>query len=226
MIRKTASFLLCSFAALLIVFIASFAAVRVLLSWDSFFEAAFLAEDAAVSTGIALEELMEVHRVTAAFVRGEDVSPDIVCERFDGPIEFYKEDEKSHLGDVRDVFSALGGSFRISCVLAACTFAGSWILLKGRISRYLKLTALLGIIYTVFGSVMFDPLFTVLHRVLFPGGNWVFYPDISLMVNLYSEGVFIRCGALIASFILIADGLLWLTAAIIEKRGKKNWKKT
>ena len=141
------------------------------------------------------------------------------------PHSILKDDEIRHLDDVRDVFSRLSRAFAAACVITAAG-AVSLFFQKENAPRYLKLISLLGIIYTFFGGLAFEPLFTALHRVLFPGGNWVFYPDISLMVNLYSEGVFIRCGAFIALTVIALEGLLWLLAGTIEKRGKRKWKKT
>ncbi|MBO4360901.1 MAG: DUF1461 domain-containing protein [Eubacteriaceae bacterium] len=226
MIGRTAAFLICCAAALMLIFAGAFAGAWLLTRMDGFFERAFAATGADEATGIALNELMEVHRATVSYIKGGQEPPVITCMRRDGPIEFYKEDELRHLSDVRDVRAALGRLFAAAVLLLAAAFGASLMLPGDTGSRCLKLTSVLTALWTVFGSFMFEPLFTALHRILFPGGNWIFYPDISLMVNLYSEGVFIRCGAFMGFTVLLVCLIPGITGIVMGKRGKKKWKKT
>lgn len=221
MIRKTVIFVACSVMALLILFLEAFGASWILLRWDGFFEYAFVKTYAEEATGIALGELNEVHSGTAGYVLGENDSPQRECMRWDGPIEFYKKDELSHLQDVKTVFASLRTAFFAVLAAVAAVFVLTAAVLGRRIALPVKLTCVLSGIYAFFAALGFDPLFTAFHRLMFPGGNWVFYPDISLMINLYSEGVFLRCGIFMALFALITDTLLWLAADITEKRGRK-----
>ena len=221
MIRKTAVFVACSVMALLILYLEAFGASWLLLGWDGFFERAFEKTSAEEATGIGPGELTDVHRATAGYVLGENDSPQRVCMRFDGPIEFYKEDELRHLEDVRNVFASLKDAFFGILAAAAAVFLVTVLASGEACFPAVKLTALLSGIYAVFASLLFDPLFTAFHRLMFPGGNWIFYPDISLMVNLYSGGVFLRCGAFIALFSLVIDALVWGAAEISEKRGRR-----
>ena len=202
--------------ALLMLFVSFRLGVSALAGMPGFFRSAFEACGSVEETGVSIEELMRVHLLTTGYIKGEEDSLHIVCERYDGPIEFYKEDEKAHLQDVRDLYRVSGKLLipAVPALLAAIVI----LLFRKDGGRDIRTSCTVCLAVTLACTLFPDTAFTVFHRILFPQGNWIFYPDISLMVKLYSDGVFLRCGIFTGAVAAAFFGALFLVSIISDRK--------
>jgi integral membrane protein (TIGR01906 family) len=109
---------------------------------------------------------------------------------FSGPDgePFYDTDERSHLGDARlllGVFLMVGGLAIVGLGAALARWpdrrAATWTVVR----RAGLATAIAVVLLGLVSLVAFDSLFTLFHRILFPGGNWSFDPSSQHLVQLY-----------------------------------------
>lgn len=126
---------------------------------------------------------------------------------------FYDAAERGHLADARlllGVTLALGGSSLL--VLAAAVVrwpqrrAATW----RAISHAGLVTAAGVIVIALISLVAFDTLFTLFHRVFFPGGNWAFDPASQRLVQLYPFGFWQIAAAALGTVLVILGLGAWL----------------
>lgn len=159
-----------------------------------------------------MPDVMYVTKEMMSFLRGDRENL-IVETTVDGePREFFTNDEISHMEDVKKLF--VGGlklrtaAVVIMIILAAAAFIMKLKLYKilPRAFQYTSITliVLTGIVIGLFASD-FDKYFVVFHEIFFSQGNWMFDPDVSLMINMLPEGFFADIAARIG---IIFVGLL------------------
>lgn len=112
---------------------------------------------------------------------------DFLIEGPDGE-PFYDADERSHLGDARlllGVLLAAGGVSILGLALALLRWSDRRAAVWTVIGRTGLTTAIVVVVLGLVSLVAFDALFTLFHRVFFPGGNWSFDPATQRLVQLY-----------------------------------------
>ena len=176
------------------------------------------------SRGISKEELDFKTRETLVFFKGKG----------ELPLDFFLPDEESHMNDVREVMGKIDAFWKASILLIiasiiaiAAIFKRSGIKKAGEVfsKTALVITTALGIIgLLMLSKINFEPLFIGFHRIFFPGGNWTFPID-STIIMMFPEAFFQRIAARIFFFsglsLLAAAMLFSLAAKIAEKRDRK-----
>lgn len=172
-----------------------------------------------------MPDVMYVTKEMMSFLRGDRENL-IVETKVNGETrEFFNEDEISHMEDVKKLF--VGGlRLRVVMIVVMVLLVAAALLAKVRIRKIwprafqytsVALTVITGIVIGLFAS-NFDKYFVVFHEIFFSQGNWLFDPDVSLMINMLPEGFFadiaarigiLFVGILVVSFIAATVIRVW-----------------
>jgi integral membrane protein (TIGR01906 family) len=164
---------------------------------------------AAEAAGFSSEETREV---TTGILSDLVLGPPAFAQTVDGEPVF-DDRERSHLEDVRSVFSAFG----IVVLLAAVVLIGARLASRGapwfRRAAGLGATVLFGavIVGGVVSLVAFDQAFETFHELFFAGGTYLFDPATDRLVQLFPiqfwEETTLALGLVI---VIVATIVAWL----------------
>lgn len=134
--------------------------------------------------------------------------------------QIFDEAERSHLADVRNVFSGVGIAWWVSGLILGAVLVGARR--RGYLRAVLRDAALFAgiavLAVAVIAATAFVPAFLLFHQVFFPQGNYLFGPDSDLL-RVYPErywyGVTLRVfgGFCLASLVLAGALTLWLRSS-------------
>ena len=173
-----------------------------------------------------MDDLLEVTDEMMAYLKGD--REDLVIETVVNgeEREFFNEKEKRHMVDVQNLF--LGAiKLREGAALLAL-LCGAYLLLKEEglvLCRMLQwgiglfiggMVALAALI-----STDFTKYFTTFHHIFFDNDDWLLNPKTDLLINIVPEGFFRDTAFMIAVLFLSICLLVWLMAAGLKKRAKK-----
>jgi len=147
---------------------------------------------------IPLSDLENVMQETLRYLRGKRENL-LISVQVNGQTEtFYREDEASHMADVRNLFlKAL--TLRTMCALTALAILFFLLILEhGRAFSILgkgfllsSAALLLGLLlFSLYAASHFDTAFTTFHLLFFSQGNWEFDPALSRMIDILPEAFF------------------------------------
>lgn len=159
-----------------------------------------VAEEMEAWTGeqISYESLDEVIRQTMRYLRGERENLIVPVEIDGREQEFYNENEKGHMADVRLLFLRSITLRALACLNCLAILAFLIILEHHRalaiLGRgFLRTGAVLLALALLLGAAAasdFTRYFTIFHEIFFRQGNWLFDPRQSRMINMLPEGFF------------------------------------
>lgn len=179
------------------------------------------------SLGMKLGDVMEVTDYMMDYLIGEEEELSIVTD-VDGQIQdFFNEQDRLHMADVRNLF--LGGlKLRNLCAAAAVLLIAGLIAAKADWKRLLPrayfwavgillvVTALLAAAF----SVDFTRCFTIFHEIFFTNDLWMFNPSEDYMIRMLPEGFFfdmaVRIGLTFVG-VLLGFGMMMAVFAKIIK---------
>ncbi len=134
---------------------------------------------------------------------------------------FYDPSERAHLRDARLLLGSclLAGGLAILVLALALVRrpdhrSATWRL----ISRTGLATAVGVVLLGSLSIFAFDSLFTLFHRVFFPGGNWSFDPTTQHLVQLYPFRFWQLAAAALGSLLLVLGLTTWLLGRVLAAR--------
>ena len=134
---------------------------------------------------------------------------------------FYGPAEAAHMQDVRIVVYGFFGLVLASAIAVAVSTRR---MSRPDAFRAVRMGAIgLVAVFVVIGVglvVAFDALFTLFHRIVFPGGGWQFDPTAQRIVQLYPTAFWVYAAGTLAA-LSIAVGLLVVVVATIRLRRRK-----
>ena len=181
-----------------------------------------------------LDNVMAVTEHMMAYLIGKEEKLSIVTDVDGEHQDFFNEQDRLHLADVRNLF--LGGlKLRNYAVILAIILMIVLMAKKADFRRlvpqgylqalfvYLILAAILGVAM----SIDFTSCFTLFHKLFFTNNLWIFDPETDYMIRMLPEGFFsdmvIRVGVIFI-VLLVVPGV---TAVVYSwKRKKKEISKT
>ncbi len=125
-------------------------------------------------------------------------------------LSFFNESEKSHLKDVRILFSYMSAICLIFLVILVLLFRRNRLLLYFKslwISSIISLSLIAVLCFGIFFN--FDYLFSGMHHIFFEPGTWTFDSSVSNMVNLYPLEFFMDFAIEIGKKIIITSLFLF-----------------
>ena len=181
-----------------------------------------------------LDNVMAVTEHMMAYLIGKEEKLSIVTDVDGEHQDFFNEQDRLHLADVRNLF--LGGlklrnyavilAIILMIVLRAKKADFRRLVPQGYLQAlfvYLILAAILGVAM----SIDFTSCFTLFHKLFFTNNLWIFDPETDYMIRMLPEGFFsdmvIRVGVIFI-VLLVVPGV---TAVVYSwKRKKKEISKT
>lgn len=147
---------------------------------------------------IPLSDLENVMQETLRYLRGKRENL-LISVQVNGQTDnFYREDEASHMADVRNLFlKAL--TLRTMCALTALAILffllilehGKAFFILGKGFLLSSAALLLGLLlFSLYAASHFDTAFTTFHLLFFSQGNWEFDPALSRMIDILPEAFF------------------------------------
>lgn len=166
--------------------------------------------------GMDMEDVMRVTEYMMDYLIGEEDELSIVTTVEGEEQDFFNEQDRLHMADVRNLF--LGGlRLRTVCLVAAVVLIliliftkADWKYLIQRaysvaVGVFLGIVALLAIAF----SIDFTRCFTIFHQIFFTNDLWLFDPDTDYMIRMLPEGFFSDMVIRIGLTFLLMLILLW-----------------
>ena len=177
-----------------------------------------------------IDNVMAVTEHMMAYLIGKEEKLSIVTDVDGEHQDFFNEQDRLHLADVRNLF--LGGlKLRNYAVILATILM---IVLRAKKADFRRLVPLgylqalfvyliLAAILGVAMSIDFTSCFTLFHKLFFTNNLWIFDPETDYMIRMLPEGLFadmvLRIGLLFVGSLLIL-----LIISILAGRFKKKQK--
>ncbi len=169
-----------------------FGIINALWSCEAYMRSEFIRTDAPFFTGISIDGLVKVDSCVRSFIKGRAEALDVSAEIKGEEREVFSSEEKAHLEDVKRLY----GNMRI----AAFSLGIFLVIFLSTCSKYdknfmpdvVKSAAVTAFFLPLVIAACFNEAFVLFHKVFFPGGNWRFDIEKSVMVNIYTEAFFER----------------------------------
>lgn len=180
-----------------------------------------------------LEDVMTVTDYMMAYLIGEEEELSIVTDVDGRKQDFFNEQDRLHMADVRNLF--LGGlKLRTVLLILAAVAVLALFFMKADMRKilskayswalavFLAALAALGIGF----AVDFTACFRIFHEIFFTNDLWMFDPAEDYMIRMLPEGFFfdmvIRIVLIFLGFLLAVRVLLWVWKGVSEKFKNSN----
>lgn len=176
-----------------------------------------------------MEDVMDVTVYMMSYLRGgENVLS--IEKTIEGEVQdFFNEQDRFHMGEVRELF--LGGIAlrRMACilliVLCVILFATEkkWqVMLAGVLQKTLGIFCILVLFLGAVITMNFSECFVIFHEIFFDNDLWIFDSRTDFMIRMLPEGFFydmvIRIGVIfIISLVLLFVGSVFLKKKVKDK---------
>ncbi|MDD6442462.1 MAG: TIGR01906 family membrane protein [bacterium] len=176
-----------------------------------------------------MEDVMDVTVYMMSYLRGgENVLS--IEKTIEGEVQdFFNEQDRFHMGEVRELF--LGGIAlrRMACilliVLCVILFATEkkWqVMLSGMFQKTLGIFCILVLFLGAVITMNFSECFVIFHEIFFDNDLWIFDSRTDFMIRMLPEGFFydmvIRIGVIfIISLVLLFVGSVFLKKKVKDK---------
>lgn len=176
-----------------------------------------------------MEDVMDVTVYMMSYLRGgENVLS--IEKTIEGEVQdFFNEQDRFHMGEVRELF--LGGIAlrRMACilliVLCVILFATEkkWqVMLAGMFQKTLGIFCILVLFLGAVITMNFSECFVIFHEIFFDNDLWIFDSRTDFMIRMLPEGFFydmvIRIGVIfIISLVLLFVGSVFLKKKVKDK---------
>ena len=221
--------LIAAFCVTFVVLITSVEAV--VYFHPGYFEKEYTKYNVLEKVHMEMDDLLEVTDEMMDYLKGE--REDLVVNTIVNgeEREFFNEKEKRHMVDVQGLF--LGAmKLREGAALLAL-LCGAYLLLKEEGQTLLRMLQWgIGLFIggmaalAVLISTDFTKYFTTFHLIFFDNDDWILNPKTDLLINIVPEGFFRDTAYAIACLFLGVCLLLWLAAAFLRRRAKKQRNET
>ena len=179
-----------------------------------------------------IDNVMAVTEHMMAYLIGKEEKLSIVTDVDGEHQDFFNEQDRFHMGEVKDLF--LGGLKIRNIMLVAVLLI--LILLAARKADMIKLLprayfvtlGITGVITIVLGVLFasdFDKYFRIFHEIFFDNDQWMFDPATDYMIRMLPEGFFYDFVFRIGGFFVGSLAALGVVSAVyifMEKHKKKN----
>ena len=215
--REVAADCLACFGMMLVIFAMLLTSFQLAIYGDpdyKFYEKEYQKYHVTDSLGMKLDDVMKVTDYMMDYLIGREEELSIVTEVDGREQDFFNEQDRFHMGEVRDLF--LGGlRLRNGCAAAALLLllgAGFW---KADFKRLLPKAYLRAVlIWLAWGSLLavaftvdFTRCFTIFHEIFFDNDLWMFNPSEDYMIRMLPEGFFsdmvVRIGTMFLGMVTV-----------------------
>lgn len=177
------------------------------------------------SLGMRMEDVMAVTEYMMDYLIGREKELSIVTDVDGKRQDFFNEQDRLHMADVRNLF--LGGlKLRNICIVAAIVLilglAAGKTDFKRLIPRaYFKAVLIFAALILCLGAacaVDFTACFTLFHKIFFTNDLWMFDPASDYMIRMLPEGFFLDMVIRIGGTFIGMLAALWIVFALWKRK--------
>lgn len=193
-----------------------------------FYEKEYRKYNVTKSLDMEITDVMEVTDYMMDYLIGREEELSIVTEVDGRRQDFFNEQDRLHMADVRNLFLNGLKIRNICAVLTVLLIAGFIIrkedwkhILPKAYTRAVVILFGLIILLAIAFTVDFTRCFTIFHQIFFTNDLWMFNPSEDYMIRMLPEGFFsdmvIRIGAVFIGLLLLVWALFFITHRIAKK---------
>lgn len=198
--KETAAFFVSALGMLLLIFAMLLTAFQLAIYGDPeyrFYEKEYTKYHVTDALNMELKDVMKVTDYMMDYLIGKEEELSIVIKVDGRTQDFFNEQDRFHMGEVKDLF--LGGlKLRNICLLLVFLIMMGLIVLKmdwrrlvpKAFFRVLILLTVLGVLLGIAFTVDFTRCFTIFHEIFFDNDLWMFNPGEDYMIRMLPEGFF------------------------------------
>ena len=179
---------------------------------------------------MTMDDAMDVTRQMMAYLRGEGDTLSVITTVDGREQDFFNEQDRFHMGEVRDLF--IGGlNIRTGALVIAVLCILLLILTKADLKKTvpagyqaaLAVTAAALLFLGIACAVDFNTVFVKFHHIFFDNDLWIFDPAEDYMIRMLPEGLFfdmvVRIGCIFAGLLAVLLILSFIPRIV---KGKRN----
>ena len=179
---------------------------------------------------MTMDDAMDVTRQMMAYLRGEGDTLSVITTVDGREQDFFNEQDRFHMGEVRDLF--IGGlNIRTGALVIAVLCVLLLIFTKADLKKVipagyqaaLAVTAAALLLLGIACAVDFNTVFVKFHHIFFDNDLWIFDPAEDYMIRMLPEGLFfdmvVRIGCIFAG-LLAAFLILSVIPRIVRTKKK------
>ena len=178
---------------------------------------------------MSMDDVMDVTRQMMAYLRGEGDTLSVITTVDGQEQDFFNEQDRFHMGEVRDLF--IGGlNIRTGALVIAVLCILLLILTKADLKKTvpagyqaaLAVTAAALLFLGIACAVDFNTVFVKFHHIFFDNDLWIFDPAEDYMIRMLPEGLFfdfvVRIGCIFAGLLAVLLVLSFIPRIMKVKR--------
>ena len=178
---------------------------------------------------MTMDDAMDVTRQMMAYLRGEGDTLSVITTVDGREQDFFNEQDRFHMGEVRDLF--IGGlNIRTGALVIAVLCLLLLILTKADLKKVipagyqaaLAVTAAALLFLGIACAVDFNAVFVRFHHIFFDNDLWIFDPAEDYMIRMLPEGLFfdfvVRIGCIFAGLLAVLLVLSFIPRIMKKKR--------
>lgn len=180
---------------------------------------------------MTMDDVMHVTREMMAYLRGEREVLSVVTTVEGREQDFFNEQDRFHMGEVRDLF--IGGlnlrwgacAAAAICLIILLTTRADWKRILARSWHIvLAAAAVLIMLLGIAVAVDFNAVFVEFHHIFFDNDLWLFDPAEDYMIRMLPEGLFSDMVIRIGIFFIIGLAVCFILSLIPSRMnaGKDN----
>lgn len=163
---------------------------------------------------MTMDDAMDVTRQMMAYLRGEGDTLSVTTTVDGREQDFFNEQDRFHMGEVRDLF--IGGlNIRTGALVIAVLCVLLLIFTKADLKKVipagyqaaLAVTAAALLLLGIACAVDFNTVFVKFHHIFFDNDLWIFDPAEDYMIRMLPEGLFfdmvVRIGCIFAGLLAV-----------------------
>lgn len=163
---------------------------------------------------MSMDDALDVTRQMMAYLRGEGDALSVITTVDGREQDFFNEQDRFHMGEVRDLF--IGGlNIRTGALVIAVLCLLLLILTKADLKKAipagyqaaLAVTAAALLFLGIACAVDFNAVFVKFHHIFFDNDLWIFDPAEDYMIRMLPEGLFfdfvVRIGCIFAGLLAV-----------------------
>lgn len=185
--------------------------------------------DVLSNLNMSMDDAMDVTRQMMAYLRGEGDTLSVITTVDGREQDFFNEQDRFHMGEVRDLF--IGGlNIRTGALVTAVICILLLILTKADLKKTvpagyqaaLAVTAAALLFLGAACAVDFNAVFVKFHHIFFDNDLWIFDPAEDYMIRMLPEGLFfdmvVRIGCIFAGLLAVFLILSFIPRIVKVKR--------
>ena len=181
---------------------------------------------------MTMDDVMYVTHEMMAYLRGDRDTLSVMTTVEGKEQDFFNEQDRFHMGEVRDLF--IGGlNIRLGACVIAVICLLFLILTKVQLRRIiprsyfiaLGVTAAAFVFIGLAALIDFNAVFVQFHHIFFDNDQWIFDPATDYMIRMLPEGLFYDFVIRIGGIFLGILGILFVASLIpgyLHKKKKNN----